>query len=110
VKTVSAARIAAQFNEYLKASRKEPVLITQNGKPVAVLLAIQDKDEAKQLAGGMSRSLRSIFEEAHNQLEQAGGIPEDQFWREVEERRRAKQPPSGRSKRVKPIQPIARRG
>src|SRR5580704_2339886 len=60
VKTASATKIAAQFNDYLEASREQPVLITRNGKPVAVLLAVQDKAEAEQLAAGRSRSLRSI--------------------------------------------------
>ena len=92
MKTASAAKIAARFNEYLEASRQQPVLITRNGKPVAVLLAVQDKAEAEQLASGRLRSLRSIFEEAHEQLEKEGGIPHDQFWREVEQSRRAKRP------------------
>src|SRR5439155_24511203 len=79
VKTASAAKIAAQFNDYLEASREQPVLITRNGKPVAMLLAVQDKAEAERLAAGHSRTLRSIFEEAHEQLQQGGGVPHDQF-------------------------------
>src|SRR5437660_10530996 len=79
VKTASAAKIAARFNDYLEASREQPVLITRNGKPVAVLLAVHDKAEAEQLAVGRSRSLRSIFEEAHEQLDKGGGIPHDKF-------------------------------
>ena len=90
MKTASAAKIAAQFHEYLEASRKQPVLVTRNGKPVAVLLAVQDKAEAEQLASGRLRSLRSVFEEAHEQIEKGGGIPHDQFWREVKQTRRAK--------------------
>jgi prevent-host-death family protein len=82
--------MAAQFNDYLEASREQPVLITRNGKPVAVLLAVQDKAEAEQIAAGRSRSLRSIFAEAHEQIQKGGGIPHDQFWREVEQSRRAK--------------------
>jgi len=99
VKTASAAKIAAQFNDYLEASRDQPVLITRNGKPVAVLLVVQDKAEAEQLAGGRSRSLRSIFEEAHEQIQAGGGIPRDQFWREVEQSRRAKRPARSRGKK-----------
>jgi prevent-host-death family protein len=90
VKTASAAKIAAQFNDYLEASRDQPVLITRNGKPVAVLLAVQDRADAEQLAVGRARSLRSVFEEAHEQIQKGGGIPHDQFWREVEQTRRAK--------------------
>ena len=90
MKTASAAKIAAQFNDYLEASRDQPVLITRNGKAVAVLLSVQDKADAEQLASGRSRSLRSVFEEAHKQLQNGGGIPEDEFWREVEQSQRAK--------------------
>jgi prevent-host-death family protein len=90
VKTASAAKIAAQFNDYLEASRDQPVLITRNGKPVAVLLAVQDKADAEQLAVGRSRSLRSVFQEAHEQIEKGDGIPEDQFWQQVAQTRRAK--------------------
>ncbi len=99
MKTASAAKIAAQFNHYLEASREQPVLVTRNGKPVAVLLAVQDKAEAEQLASGRSRSLRSILEESHKQLQKGGGIPHDQFWREVEQSRRTKRPASSRAKR-----------
>ena len=66
MRTASAAKIAAQFNDYLEASRDQPVLITRNGKPVTWLLAVHGKVEAERLAS-RSRSLRSIFEEAHEQ-------------------------------------------
>jgi prevent-host-death family protein len=88
VKTAAATEIAAQFNHYLEASREQPVLITRNGKPVALLLAVQDKAEAEKLAAGRSRSLRSIFEKANEQLQKGGGIPSDQFWQEVEQSHR----------------------
>jgi hypothetical protein len=52
---------------------------------VAVLLAVQDRAEAEQIAAGRSRSLRSIFAEAHEQIHKGGGIPHDQVWREVEQ-------------------------
>jgi prevent-host-death family protein len=99
VKTASATKIAAQFNDYLEASRKQPVLITRAGKPVAVLMAVQDKAEAEQLAAGRSRSLRSVFEEASKQIQKGEGIPHDQFWREVEQSRRAKRTTPSRGKR-----------
>jgi prevent-host-death family protein len=100
VKTVPAAKLAAQLNEYLEAAREQPLLITRNGKPVAVLVAVRDEAEAEQLADGHSRSLRSIFQEASEQIEKDGGIPHDQFWREVEQSRRAKRPPASRRKKA----------
>ncbi|MGO8752909.1 MAG: type II toxin-antitoxin system prevent-host-death family antitoxin [Thermoguttaceae bacterium] len=99
MKRASAAKIAAQFNDYLEASREQPVLVTRNGKPVAVLLAVQDKAEAEQLALGRSRSLRSVLAEGHEQIQKGGGIAHAQFWQEVEESRRAKRPAPSRSKK-----------
>jgi hypothetical protein len=54
------------------------------------LLSVQNKAEAERLAVGRPWSLRSIFEEAHEQIRKSGGIPQEQFWREVEQSRRAK--------------------
>jgi len=99
VKTAQTAAIAGQFHDYLEASRTQPVLITRNGKPVAVLLAVQDKAEAEQLAAGHARSLRSIFEEAHEQIQKEGAIPHDQFWQQVGRSRRAKAVTRPRGKR-----------
>jgi prevent-host-death family protein len=90
--------VAAQFNEFLKASGDEPVLVTRNGKPIALLLAIQDKAEAERFASEKPRQLRSILEEAHKQIQKSGGIPHDQFWREVRQSRRAKRRASSGAK------------
>jgi len=100
MKTASAAKIAAQFNDYLEASREQPVLVTQNGKPVAVLLAVQDRAEARRLASGRSRSLRSVLKEGHEQIHQGGGIPHDQFWGEVEHARTARRSARVRGKKA----------
>jgi prevent-host-death family protein len=100
MKTASAAKIAAQIDVYLEASRSQPVLITRNGKPVAVLMGVQDQAEAEQLAKGGPRTLRSIFEEAHEQLQKGGGIPHDEFWRQVEQSRRTGRSPVSRKKRA----------
>jgi prevent-host-death family protein len=100
MKTASAAKMAAQFDDFLEASRQQPVLVTRNGKPVAVLLAVQDKAEAERLASSRARSLRSVFQEAHEQLQQARGIPHDKFWREVEQSRTVKRPARSRGRKA----------
>jgi prevent-host-death family protein len=99
MRTASAAKIAAQFDDYLETSREQPVLITRNGKPIALLLAVQDRADAERLAAGRARPLRSIFAEAHEQIQKGGGIPHDQFWREVEQSRSAKRRAPSRGKK-----------
>jgi len=80
----------------LVASR--PLLTTRNGKPVAVLLAVRDRTEAEEIAARRSRSLRSIFAEAHEQIQKGGGIGHERFWGEVEQPRRAKKAERSRGK------------
>jgi prevent-host-death family protein len=99
VKTASAAEIAAKFNDYLEASREQPVLITRSGKPVAILLAVRDKAQAEELVSRRPRSLRSVFAKAHAQLQRGEGVPHDEFWRQVEESRRAGRPTRARGKK-----------
>jgi prevent-host-death family protein len=99
VKTASAAEIAAQFNYYLEASREQPILITRNGKPAAVLLAVRNKAQAEELVSRRPGSLRSVFEKAHAQLERGEEIAHDEFWRQAEESRRAGRPARTRGKK-----------
>ncbi len=105
MKTVSAARIAAKFDDYLTASRERPVVVTRNGKPVAVLMGVQSLAEAEQLAAGPSRSLRSILQESDVQLKKGEGIPHDQFWRELKQSRPVKQKASARRKLEPALRP-----
>ena len=100
MKSASAAKVAAQFDDYLEASREQPVLVTRNGKPVAVLVAVQDKAEAEQVASERSRSLRSVLAEGHEEIQKRGAVPHAEFWREVQRRRRAKRPPRSRAKQA----------
>jgi prevent-host-death family protein len=96
LKTASAAKMAAQFDDYLELSRDQPVLVTRNGKPVAVLVAVHNKGEAEQLVAVRKRSLRSVFEEATQQFERGEGIPLDEFWKRREQSRRPKREPKSR--------------
>jgi prevent-host-death family protein len=88
MKTASVAKIAAHIDVYLEASREQPVLITRNGKPIAVLVAVKDQAEAEQVAKNGARLLRSVFQEAHEQLQKGEGVLHDEFWRKVAQGRR----------------------
>ena len=45
MRIASIADVKAKFSGYLKMSEQGPVIVTKNGKPVAVLLAITDEEE-----------------------------------------------------------------
>ena len=49
MKIASVADVKAKFSGYLKASEQGPVIVTKNGKPVAMLLSITDEDEIERM-------------------------------------------------------------
>ena len=88
MRIVSVAQIKSQFSSFLKASKDGPIVVTRNGKPVAVLLAVTDEDELERLVLAHSPKFQALLERSQRQIEQTGGIPHDQFWRELKAERR----------------------
>jgi prevent-host-death family protein len=76
----SIADVKARLSAYLKASSKKPVVITKNGKPVGVLLAVADDDELERLTMAYSPRLRSILDAARQRVQQGQGIAHEDFW------------------------------
>src|SRR5437660_12911231 len=101
MKMVSAADVKARLSAYLKESQEGPVVVTRNGKAVAVLLAVTDEDELERLILAHSPKFQAILDKSRRQIEQTGGIPHEQYWREMEVESRAAKRKSlgGRAKR-----------
>jgi prevent-host-death family protein len=84
MKFVSVSEMKAKFSGYLKASEKGPVVVTKNGKPVAMLLAISDEDEIERMILAYSPKFQSLLEVAEEQIREGKGLKHEDFWREVE--------------------------
>jgi prevent-host-death family protein len=84
MKIASIADVKAKFSSYVKDSEEGAVVITRNGKPVAVLLGVHDDDEVERLILSRSRKLRAILDAAHQRIRAGEGIPHDEFWKQVE--------------------------
>jgi prevent-host-death family protein len=98
MKIASVADVKTQFSAYLRASEQGPVVVTRNGKPVAVLVAVGDEDELERLILAHSPKLRSILDAAHRRIQSGEGIPHDEFWEKLETKNRSKQRRTGRRK------------
>lgn len=81
---VSVTDMVARFNTYLKASENEPVIVTKKGKPVAVLLAVDDEEELERMILAHSPKFQKILKTGKKQIRETGGIRHEDFWREVE--------------------------
>jgi prevent-host-death family protein len=78
------AEIKAQLSAFIKASEESPVVVTKNGKPVAVLIGTSDEDEIERLVLVHSKKLRAVLAAAEMRIQATGGIPHDEFWRQVD--------------------------
>jgi prevent-host-death family protein len=84
MKHATVAEMKAHLSSYLKASEESPVIVTRNGKPVAVLVGVEDEDELERLVLAYSKRFQSILELADRQIREGGGIPHETFWAQVE--------------------------
>jgi prevent-host-death family protein len=84
MKIAPVAELKAQFSAYLKSSAEGPVVVTRHGKPVAVLLSIEDEDELERLVLAYTPRFRGILEAAREQIRETGGIGHEEFWQEME--------------------------
>jgi prevent-host-death family protein len=84
MRIASVADVKAKFSGYLKASEQGPVVVTKNGKPVAILLSVTDEDEIERMLLAYSPKFQSIVAAAEQQIREGKGIRHEDFWREVE--------------------------
>ena len=84
MRIASVADMKAHFSAFLKESAKGPVIITRNGKPTAVLLNVEDEDELEGLVLAYSPKFRALLQAARDEVRTSGGIPHDEFWRQVD--------------------------
>jgi antitoxin (DNA-binding transcriptional repressor) of toxin-antitoxin stability system len=97
VKVATQDEVAAHFSEYLKATKKGPVVVTSNGKPVAVLLRSEGEEDVERLLMGHSQKLQAILEAARKRFRQGRGIAHETFWKEVEAENASKSSKRGRT-------------
>lgn len=83
MRIASVADVKAHFSAFLKASQKGPVIVTRNGRPAAVLLSV-DEDEIERLVLAYSPRFQRMLDAARQQIRETGGIPHDEFWKELE--------------------------
>ena len=84
MRIASIADVKAHFSTFLKESERGPVIITRNGKPTAALVNVVDDDEVEQLILAYSPKFKAILQEARREIAETGGIPHDEFWRQVD--------------------------
>ncbi len=98
MKIAPVAEIKSQFSAFLKASADGPVVVTRNGRPVAVIVGVQDEEEIERLLMAYSPRLQAILEDSRKQIREGEVLSHDEFWAEVEASRAS--PGRGRKRKT----------
>ena len=84
MKIAPVSEIKAHFSAYLKASEKDPIVVTKNGKPVAVILGTTDEEEIERLILAYSPKFQAILGRGRQEIRKTGGVSHEDFWEEIE--------------------------
>lgn len=84
MKIAPIADIKARFSAYVDATKEGPVVVTRNGRPIAVLVAAESDDEVEDLLIAHSPRLRGILEASRKQIAKGSGIAHEEFWQRAQ--------------------------
>jgi hypothetical protein len=73
-----------------------PIVITRNGKAVAVLLASYDDDDLERLMLGRSPRFQALLDRSRESIKEGKGLSENAFWRAVRKRAQERKAAPGR--------------
>ncbi|MGB8647226.1 MAG: type II toxin-antitoxin system Phd/YefM family antitoxin [Anaerolineae bacterium] len=90
MKIVSLAAVKDQFSAYVKESQTTPIVVTKNGKPVALLTGIEDRDDLDVLLLVHNPRFVELIEQARARVRRTGGVKSDEFLTEVKRHRSRK--------------------
>ena len=76
--------VKAKFSAYLEESKSGPIIVTKNGKAVAVLLAVDDEEELERLILAYSPKFQAIMRRGKAQIEAGESLSHEEFWEEIE--------------------------
>jgi prevent-host-death family protein len=100
MKIASVAEVNSHFSAFLKATEGGPVVLTRNGRPVAVIVGVQDEDEIERLLMAHSPQLRAILERSRQQFRDGQWLGEEEFWSQFEQAKPPKAPAKPRKKKA----------
>jgi prevent-host-death family protein len=78
------ADVKARFSAYVEKTRQGPVVVTKNGRAVAVILRVQDDDDLERILLANSPKLRKILDAAEKRIQASGRVSHEDTWNTIE--------------------------
>ena len=96
------ADVKARLSAYLDECCDEgPVVITRNGKAVAVLLVPDDDEDLERLVLGRSPQFRALLDRSRQSIKEGKGLSDKAFWEVVRKRAHARKAAAPKGRRTK---------
>ena len=87
MRIASVADVKARLSAYLEEAESQgPVVITRNGKAVAVLLAPVDDDDLEGLLISRSPRFQALLERSRRSIKSGQGLSRAEFWKAAKAR------------------------
>ena len=87
MKIAPLAEVKDRLSAYIDAARESAIVVTRNGKPVALLTPILEDDDLDSLLLTHDRKFTRLLERARERVRAGRYLTSDQFWRELRRRR-----------------------
>src|SRR3972149_173518 len=96
------ADVKARLSAYLdECSAEGPLVITRNGKAVAVLLVPYDDDDLERLMLGRSPRFQALLNRSRQSINEGNGFSEETFWEAVRKRGHQRKAAPAKDRRTK---------
>jgi prevent-host-death family protein len=86
MKIAPVAEVKARFSSYLEQCTKGPVIVTKNGRPTAVLLAVSDEEELERLILAHTPRFMTLLDRAEKRIKRSGGVKHKEFWKAIKKK------------------------
>lgn len=88
------AEVKARFSAYIQKTQQGPVVVTKNGRAVAVLLNVKNDDDLERILLANSPRLQAILDAAEERIRTTGGVKHDDVWAMIESEPQEKRKPA----------------
>ena len=84
MKTLDITKATAPLSDYARKIRKNPVILTQNGRPIAALISLENAD-AETISLSSNKQFVALMEKSRARHKAEGGISSAEMRRRLNE-------------------------
>jgi prevent-host-death family protein len=88
MKVAPVADVKARFSHFLQQCVDGPVIVTKNGRPAAVLVAVSDEEELERLVLAHTPRFMALLDAASERIRKGRGMKHNVLWKAASGKRK----------------------